>query len=379
MVLPVSGPIIKEKLVPPSGPNGTGGSTYFRTVGYKQTRPYDLVLGYDSIHGKMSSNGAQPSRSAADLAYDWISFAETWGTPFHHATNKAYDKLKDQISERASLGVTLAEVNQSLGMINKRSIQLYRFGRKLARGDFLGAAAELRMASVPKRAKTSKSFADNYLEYHFGWAPLIGDVHSAYEVLKDPIKSQYIRIAESYASKVLDLNAPSKGSNPYADYPALQSWNEFRRVDIKQSIRMGCEVSIDNPNLWLANQLGLINPLVIGYELIPFSFVANWFFNIEQFLSQGTDFFGLTLAKAWTTYRVKGTYTEFAHRTYRWWDNGYVYGGGLFSDCKGDFTQIRRQTGIVKPVFTLRPAKAWHWRRTASAVSLLVQQLHRHL
>jgi hypothetical protein len=74
---------------------------------------------------------------------------------------------------------------------------------------------------------------------------------------------------------------------------------------------MGAEVHISNPNLYLANKLGFVNPAVIAWELVPFSFVVDWFVPVGNFLSQWTDFVGLSLQNGYTT---KSAYVESRER-----------------------------------------------------------------
>jgi len=53
---------------------------------------------------------------------------------------------------------------------------------------------------------------------------------------------------------------------------------------------------VDNPNLWLANRLGLINPATVIWDLIPWSFVVNMFVNVNQMVSSVTDEVGLNIS-----------------------------------------------------------------------------------
>lgn len=361
MVAPISGPF--QKIV-------NDGNYYSAREGYKQAKPHDLVLPYKR---GIASNyvAVGPNRLTPVSEVAWSS-----ELPIDPAlAASAYEKLKGMVSDRASMGVSLLELDQSITMIATRSVQIARFGRQLLRGNLVGAAKELKLSTVPKRASVKKSFSNNYLEFHFGWAPLIGDIHSAIDVLQSPVKDCTPRAAaKSGLTDWYNLSNPEKFDIGYRKYET------YRRFRLERRVIMGARVKVSNPNLWLANQLGLVNPAVVVYELIPFSFVADWFINVEQFLSFGTDYYGLTLDKTYTTCVDKG---EFSQRL--WDDNysGYYNSDGVLvrfwdyshSDVNSNVCNMWRQSGLAKPTLFVRPFKVWGWRRAAAAVSLLTQQL----
>ncbi|DAD50735.1 maturation protein [ssRNA phage SRR6960803_12] len=370
MVAPVTGPFT----------NVVGGSSpsmyYSYKVGYKQARPIDRPLPYIRKVGSVGiRTGANPSRDATDIGGpDWRAYTDSWDA----VRSKAYERLKDRVSDRSNLAVFALEANQSIAMIQQRALNLYRFGRQLSRGNLVGAAKELRMSAIPKGASAKKSFANNYLEFHFGWSPMISDIGGAIDVLQSPLKNVFVSVKAEEPHKRFDLEPPTLVNNPSAWYPSDTWLQSYRFITCNKVVRMGCEVQVNNPNLWLANQLGFVNPAVIIYEKIPFSFMLDWLINIEQFLSQGTDFLGLTLGKEWTSESYSGAYIQYLARTYRWAENGKtVYGGGLFSMVTGAHLGLYRSQGLIKPNLFVRPYKLWGWRRAAAAVSLVTQQLMR--
>ena len=52
---------------------------------------------------------------------------------------------------------------------------------------------------------------------------------------------------------------------------------------------------ISSPNSLKANQLGLVNPASVAWELIPFSFLVDWFLPVGKFLESYTDTVGMQL------------------------------------------------------------------------------------
>jgi hypothetical protein len=268
----------------------------------------------------------------------------------------AYDRLVGQIREMASLGATLAEAKQSYSMIERRGLQLLRFARAIRRFDIPEAMRSLDLSGQPpRRAKERVKARDEaglILEFSFGWFPLVGDIFTAVEALNEPLKR--VRVTGS---------ASAKGSVLAANWPPTM-WDAAPRWDYDLlKVKYGASVFVSNPHVGLLTQLGLVNPATIVWETIPFSFVVDWFVNVEQFLAQGTDFWGLTLQDAYTTKFAKG-------KCLRQWGSGYSGSYSLF-----DVARVSRVLGIDKPGIGLRQAKAWGWRRGLNAISLLALHL----
>nr|UUW21418.1 MAG: maturation protein [Sanya fiers-like virus 52] len=274
--------------------------------------------------------------------------------------NRCYDKAKSKMSDRAEMGVALLELTKSLDMVEKRALQLYRFTRAIKRMEFRNAAYYLgytfdggevwRKSPKPSRTKTA---ASNWLEYSYGWAPMVSDIGNAIDVLQSPVKTTHVSVS------AVDGAYPTI----YSGNPSPGQYFNTKRWDIsKRAVRMGFEVSVTNPNLWLANQLGFINPASVAWELVPYSFVLDWFANINQVIAASTDFYGLTIKNAYTSRYIGGTMKSY-------WGSPW-YG---FSDFV--FWKMRRDLGLISPVLSLKPSWLTGWARAANAVSLLTLQL----
>lgn len=376
MVAPIVGPVVTTL-------GNSTSPTYESKVSYRQSKPFDRPLPYRRRVGSTTSAaiGLTPHSfnypAGLTTGFDMISSVDTWD-PWYHVENRLYDKFREDLASTASLGVALAELSQSYHMIYGRAMQIATFIRRLRRLDFSGAARTLQMPGPPKGVSTKKKFANNYLEFHFGWSPLIGDIGSAINVLQEPIKSVWVHAKVTEPTRLYHLSDPVTNGNAAGLVPG--SYNLRRYWEGRRSASCGAEVAVTNPNLWLANQLGFVNPASIAWELIPFSFVVDWFANVGQVINSYSDFYGLTLSKGWTTrhYKGKGFYLYSGTITWMEWVNGkYVslYSRRL-STGQGPFTCVDRRVGLPKPTFALKPFRPWGWRRTAAAVSLLAQ-LHR--
>jgi len=326
---------------------------------YVQKIPYDLRLPCRLWTAKASIGD---SRSwAVDENSSPIQVA---------VSNKARERLVAQMGDKSQIGASIAaEWRGSTEMIAKRATQIWKFTRSLRRGNLRDAAIALDIdvvrqkniinrskrrgyitkSSTPTRA-TIKNFGGLWLEYSYGWAPLVSDIYASTQIIDRPIKDITIR-GRAYNQKQVIKPPVLYGGTWYNE-----TWVE--------KCQMIADIKVTNPNLYLSNQLGLVNPAQWLLEGIPFSFVVDWFSNISQWVSQLTDFVGLELIQPMTTRLV--TYQIL---------QGYVYGGiayPAFNDQS--FVCLKRSSGIP-PVSLHFGYEIPNWKRGLNAISLLTQAL----
>lgn len=280
---------------------------------------------------------------------DYAKWAPTFSINHRSAQdafNAAYSQFKRRLSDSAELAVTLAERKQALIMMTNRLIQIRRFTVEVRRGNFRRASQILGMSRTPSGLKAgSKRLANNWLEYHFGWSPLVSDIFGALDLLTKPIPNTRIRARgygweTTYWTNNVDSDA-----------------TEIRNV----KCQLLADFWIENPNLHLASQLGFINPVSIAWELVPFSFVVDWFVNVSDIIGSMTDFAGVQFENPATTYL--SNITQYKHQfTYGW---NYTV----------KRVTMARRKGIGTPTLSLRPPGPWPWKRAVTAGALLLQIL----
>lgn len=298
---------------------------------------------------------------------------------------KAYAEFRDKaVNFGPNLAVDIAEGRQTVTMIAKNAAQLLSFGRNLRALNFPAALhalgfetisshtlrrtwqATVRREGIDRRVRLkrqAKSFADNYLQVHFGWEPLVKDIYQGLESLTT---INYIDMPKHVVGKAITRNtvvhsAPtiSKGTfGQTVGYPWFK-------------VKLGGDVWVDNPNSLLLNQWGLVNPAVVLWELVPFSFVVDWFVNVGSVLQSYTDFVGL---------RIVNPYTTFMNcREHQTWYCDYAdyIRPPLVTQGYRRFTNVymARTQGLLKPSIALRQLKLPSVTRGLTAVSLLTQFL----
>ena len=241
------------------------------------------------------------------------------------------------------------------------------FTLALRRLNVVAAARALGMAALPetlakasprKRTRLARDFSNTWLEFHFGWEPLVKDIGDAAEVLQSDFGSKHVS---------------AKGTTRITSIARTFPVNTVQVIkrDFKVSARISGDIIITNPNLYLANHMGFINPAVVAWVLVPFSFVVDWFVNVGDFLSSYTDLIGVTLSNTSNTMFSKSTFEEMQLITFpsQPWYNTTITGSM-------DAVRFQRVLGIGSgPALKTRPPKRVSAVRGATAISLLVQQL----
>lgn len=317
----------------------------WRRMGSKYRRkplPYEYLYGYSRTPYQDAPNSE---------AYSWCVNGRSDTDPY--VSNRALAKFVSAVKDgqTASLAVTLAEWEQSHKMIVQRAGQLFNSLRAIKRGHLGDAARDLGRSVAPdswrgagRRGRGASRDASNaWLELHLGWSPLIKDIYDAVNTLQSSVPANTVK-----GTAQGRLEIPIRGN----DYEGLHKYQTAMKIQ--------AEVFIDNPNLALANKMGLINPATVAWELVPFSFVVDWFLPVGKFLDSFTDLVGFKVIDPFTTtMRSASTHLESPYPHYQWDTEAAV---------------CRRVLGM--PSYVLRPVpfKGFSVARGATAISLLVQQ-----
>ena len=198
----------------------------------------------------------------------------------------------------ASLGVTAGSWGQSSSMIRTR---LDQASRALSN-------VHAKLLKDPKRLRKIRKdgpdpIANLVLEGEFGWRPLIQDIRSSLGVIAgDTIPPCWI--TGRHRAVISDSYWSPKVADNYFGRETRERWDGSAMVTVAAT----CSVS--NPNLFLLNHLGLLNPFVVAWDLIPWSFVVGMFVNVQAMLNSLTNEVGLSVLNKSTTRSCKTTYDQ---------------------------------------------------------------------
>lgn len=351
-----------------------------KTFRSKQVKPYDLPTDYRRKARFLTELSGTYAWYSADVNYNFEEDPNV-NTLRQYAYNKAYERFVSKLGDNSQFGATLtAERRETLGMITKFVMQGFRAGRCAKRGDILGVLHNLgfnpplkqvtrtyrrkrrgriRISQeyyrMPDGKLVLKSAASSWLLWSYGISPLIDDLHNGAKSLVQevpvslPIRGQKTEVFD-------DMRVSEGGGTRHRN-----NWSGRVRVLIS------AEVSVSNPDLFLANQLGLTNPMQWLNEAIPFSFVADWCSNWSSVLMSLTDFMGVDLKKQCisTKYSINQDFTQYTLPP-------YVPATQVVGRLKSENILYERfQVPIQRPKLMFRYER-FEVRRALNAISLLV-------
>jgi hypothetical protein len=313
---------------------------------YTQKKPYVAVLDYQYTAGSCSRtppNAGGYYRAPSALPYQQTS---------SKASDSCRIKFNGKFGNQSLWAVNLLEGRQSIAMIANRANQLYRFVHAVKRFRF-GEAARVLGVTVPKGVSRKKQFSSNFLEFHFGWEPLVQDIGAAVETLQNPLpRRRLFATGRGEQRDKTNWPPPLNGSSGYSDIFSIR-------------VRSGGTVSISNPDLYLANQLGFTNPLSVVWEAVPFSFVLDWFLTVGTFLGSMTARLGCTITNGWRSEKTWFSRTQ--------WDNQPAFSNVGFRNGSGEW--YHRYVGAISPTTGVRAGGGFSPLRALTAISLLVQRM----
>lgn len=211
--------------------------------------------------------------------------------------NKSDSKaLSDLASKKASMGENLLQLSQTINsfvMVIQDAIQVLRAFNGIRRGR-IPNLSQLNVRSLRrlvKNGKLDKRAANYWLAYYYGWKPMIGDAEGIYELIKELAAPPALLVhgrgfAEANYQDSFQESGSSSGFSPKGKYH-YQEW--ARSVSYTTLTgRMSNQLS---RNL---NRLGLVPTPSLAWELIPFSFVVDWFTPVGSILEGLSATSGLT-------------------------------------------------------------------------------------
>lgn len=118
-----------------------------------------------------------------------------------------------------------------------------------------------------------------WLEWKYGWLSLMTDVKGLSEHIEE-VRSKDVNLDGKIKTSVTRRTF-TQGPYSLEQTPSCQGVREDTLM-IKGTLT--CRFKMDNPNLLLPAKVGLTNPLSVAWELVPFSFVVDWFLPIGKFI-----------------------------------------------------------------------------------------------
>lgn len=269
-------------------------------------------------------------------------------------------QLKD---EKVNVGVSFGERAEVAGMMLENFGKIKRSYTAFRKGQFRNAARHLGLGW--------KDAPNRWLEYQYGWKPLLGDIYTACEEIQrndyqDPTRT-YSSVKERKSSKDV-----LKTRSSYSGY----AWDKITEVEWDVKVRFDFRPNPDKDVFRTLDQWGIANPLQIGWELVPFSFVVDWALPVGDFLSALTAGHPYLFRSGSLSHF---TSSKCQHHFFPSWD-GSIQCYTALGDARSVAKRFRRSVYTTFPFPDIRAAFHAHARtaqaqtiatRTANALSIL--------
>lgn len=207
-------------------------------------------------------------------------------------TYELRQQLLDHLASKAlnqdfDVGQVLGEMPETIAHLGETLYRLAKAAHWARKGRWRECAAVLGV----HRSKVAK----NWLELNYAWMPLIASVVDGLETLDKGLKQP--------VTSVLSRREDHTYGKP-------QSPDQYVRVDgsFKRGINGSYTFKIRNYLLYSANQLGLLNPIGLAWELMPLSFVIDWMFHVGTFLESLSLPIALDFLHGWITTYVDNSW-----------------------------------------------------------------------
>lgn len=206
-----------------------------------------------------------------------------------------------------NLLVTTAQSHETFKMVHSTIASCGNAMRHLKRGRIDLAARSLGIKGKHSSKLDKDDVAGRWLELQYGWLPMIGDVYegmNAFAALNNRPRQALIRVRRSSAP------VPWGGSSSPSNYQNMAVARSRRQI-----------LYWMDEDLATRRSLGLTDPWSLAWELIPYSFVIDWFIPIGSYLENLHVIPKLTGTFVETTYTHSPVHVEILQ-------NWIYYSGG---------------------------------------------------
>jgi len=264
--------------------------------------------GHDECTGQVALYGVGDFLGASDRALSTVTRAKL---------NVDFLNQVQAVSQKVNGPTFLGEIRETLQTLRHPASSL-RNGLR----DYLSTVTN-RVSSIqkslsrPKRVvAANKIVSESWLEFHFGWQSLLSDIRGAGSALNaqlDPLSFECVKVKASGQELVVEHSSEIRQFG-------IWKWNVFQVIDLHVTARMsGRLVRRTKSPISFNERIGFTpgNFVPTIWELLPFSFVADYFVNIGNCLSAaGTSTAGLETLNLVTSYTGSAKRTAVCDENY---------------------------------------------------------------
>jgi len=221
---------------------------------------------------------------AFDGSFSSCSISDNWRPSFQTNPNlyaSCLDKLIAQINGHSvNLGNDLATANQTVVMVATTAKRFSSCIKNIRTGNIPAAVLALGATPIGKHRSKRKpplyaEASSLWLEMQYGWKPLLSDVYDSFNRFVINTKNERQWTARAVVRHKTEAPLIWDTSNPY-----ISRGTSGRYLELYKLSATHVEV------LSTARSLGLDDPLSIAWEVLPWSFVVDWFIPIGNYFNE---------------------------------------------------------------------------------------------
>lgn len=322
-----------------------------RKIGKWTNNPYEMER-YSMINPRMSSvwytksGKARTNGSGINYLGQYLGYfmATSWSTA--KSTSLLTSKLANEWrNSPINLGMYLSpEGRESVEMVSSSLMKIVRSTNALRKGNFGGFLKELRPIPRSHKRRSYKRFTQgdlsgSFLAAHLGWEPLIKDAYAASNIEPPTYMSASIKAKlGDNPGKVTCSNAGLYLINP----------KSFGVQKLTATVRRAPTFS---------ERFGMDNPFAIAWELVPLSFVADYFLPIGATIDSMAFISKLAVTDVTLSRYQEISYTLIAPPN----SVGWTSGGATFYD-RASHTYVWRARKFKRSPYVLNLGDALDWK-----------------
>jgi hypothetical protein len=233
----------------------------------------------------------------------------------------AIDAQKSAIRQKALLKFTDKRVDLSVGFAERKQT-----ANMLV--DSIDTVTDLVHDLKKRHWKAARDdFYNLWLQYRYAWTPTLLDVYGAAEAVAKADVGTYdryrvsTRASKSVSSEEILLEDASLSQ--IFSVPVKR----ITQMQFKEEFKVRYDALLSNKTYRSLQDVGVTDPLTTAWELVPYSFVVDWFLGVGDFLDGVNALTGYTfLSGCETMYREMHLNVKFEPRTSGVWRTEAITG-----------------------------------------------------
>lgn len=270
---------------------------------------------------------------------EWITINFEGGPSVPYASParvKAYNRLFSGLGDFSiNLAVAYAERQDTVNLVAKTFRRLVHAVKSLKKGRYkeVASAFGIDAKSINVIKLDTLDLASKWLALQYGWLPLLSDIRKALEfTLPKPVTFTY----------------KFTGVDNIRNKPFTSVNGHFGNFSADDRVTVDGLCTVVDPTIVTMNQLGLLNPMTVLWEKLPWSFVVDWALPIGKWLEQQTALLGLRLSNQGETVTRKAWW-QVKSKPYSLAGTGYTITQDI-PWAYGGFSKKKNRTVGLNPV-----------------------------